>query len=209
MSKAVFFICNPLSFLLGWIEFVKVIPCAVNGNKCILFEGKDYGMEHDQDIYFMQLAIEEAKKAEAIQEVPIGAVIVLNGEVISVAHNLRETEQRSIAHAELLAIDEACKKLGTWRLEDATLYVTLEPCPMCAGGIVLSRVKRVVYGASDPKGGCAGTLMNLLTDERFNHQCEVVAGVLEEECGTLLTNFFRELRRKRKAIKNLEKSKEN
>ncbi|MBQ3410275.1 MAG: tRNA adenosine(34) deaminase TadA [Bacillus sp. (in: Bacteria)] len=166
-------------------------------------------MERDQDIYFMQLTIEEAKKAEAIQEVPIGAVIVLNGEVISVAHNLRETEQRSIAHAELLAIDEACTKLGTWRLEDATLYVTLEPCPMCAGGIVLSRVKRVVYGASDPKGGCAGTLMNLLTDERFNHQCEVVAGVLEEECGTLLTNFFRALRKKRKAIKKLEKSKEN
>ena len=166
-------------------------------------------MERDQDIYFMQLAIEEAKKAEAIQEVPIGAVIVLSGEVISAAHNLRETEQRSIAHAELLAIDEACKKLGTWRLEDATLYVTLEPCPMCAGGIVLSRVKRVVYGAGDPKGGCAGTLMNLLTDERFNHQCEVVAGVLEEECGTLLTNFFRELRKKRKAIKKLEKSNEN
>jgi tRNA(adenine34) deaminase len=166
-------------------------------------------MEQNQDIYFMQLAIEEAKKAEVIQEVPIGAVIVLDGEVISVAHNLRETEQRSIAHAELLAIDEACKKLGTWRLEDATLYVTLEPCPMCAGGIVLSRVKRVVYGASDPKGGCAGTLMNLLTDERFNHQCEVAAGVLEGECGTLLTNFFRELRNKRKAIKKLEKSNEN
>ena len=163
-------------------------------------------MERDQDIYFMQLAIEEAKKAEAIQEVPIGAVIVVNGEVISVAHNLRETEQRSIAHAELLAIDDACKKLGTWRLEDTTLYVTLEPCPMCAGGIVLSRVKRVVYGASDPKGGCAGTLMNLLTDERFNHQCEVVSGVLEEECGTLLTNFFRELRKRRKAIKKLEKN---
>ncbi|MFK4335071.1 tRNA(adenine34) deaminase [Bacillus sp. RC240] len=163
----------------------------------------------ERDIYFMQLAIEEAKKAEAIQEVPIGAVIVLDGEVISVAHNLRETEQRSIAHAELLAIDEACKKLGTWRLEDATLYVTLEPCPMCAGGIVLSRIKRVVYGASDPKGGCVGTLMNLLTDERFNHQCEVVAGVLEEECGTLLTIFFRELRKKRKEVKKLEKSNGN
>ncbi|OFD67088.1 tRNA-specific adenosine deaminase [Bacillus mycoides] len=163
----------------------------------------------ERDIYFMQLAIEEAKKAEAIQEVPIGTVIVLDDEVISVAHNLRETEQRSIAHAELLAIDEACKKLGTWRLEDATLYVTLEPCPMCAGGIVLSRVKRVVYGASDPKGGCAGTLMNLLTDERFNHQCEVVAGVLEEECGTLLTIFFRELRKKRKEAKKLEKSNDN
>ena len=155
----------------------------------------------EQDIYFMQLAIEEAKKAEEIQEVPIGAVIVLDGEVVSSAHNLRETEQRSIAHAELLAIDEACKKLGTWRLENATLYVTLEPCPMCAGGIVLSRVKRVVYGASDPKGGCAGTLMNLLTDERFNHQCEVVSGVMEEECGMLLTNFFRELRNRRKEKK--------
>lgn len=155
----------------------------------------------EQDIYFMNLAIEEAKKAEALQEVPIGAVVVLNGEVISRAHNLREMEQRSIAHAELLAIDEACKKLGTWRLEDATLYVTLEPCPMCAGAIVLSRVKRVVYGASDPKGGCAGTLMNLLTEERFNHQSEVEAGVLEEECGALLTNFFRELRKKRKEKK--------
>ncbi|MDM5186493.1 tRNA adenosine(34) deaminase TadA [Bacillus sp. DX4.1] len=155
----------------------------------------------EQDIYFMKLAIEEAKKAEAIQEVPIGAVVVLDGEVISFAHNLRETQQRSVAHAELLAIDEACKKLGTWRLENATLYVTLEPCPMCAGGIVLSRVKRVVYGASDPKGGCAGTLMNLLTDERFNHQCEVVPGVMEEECGILLTNFFRELRKKRKEKK--------
>ncbi|WP_459503906.1 tRNA adenosine(34) deaminase TadA [Bacillus sp. C1] len=155
----------------------------------------------EQDMYFMQLAIEEAKKAEEIQEVPIGAVIVLDGEVISAAHNLRETEQRSIAHAELLAIDEACKKLGTWRLENATLYVTLEPCPMCAGGIVLSRVKRVVYGANDPKAGCAGTLMNLLTEERFNHRCEVVSGVMEEECGALLTNFFKELRKKRKEQK--------
>ncbi|WP_035434580.1 tRNA adenosine(34) deaminase TadA [Bacillus sp. UNC322MFChir4.1] len=155
----------------------------------------------EQDIYFMKLAIEEAKKAEEIQEVPIGAVVVVDGEVISRAHNLRETEQRSVAHAELLAIDDACKKLGTWRLENATLYVTLEPCPMCAGAIVLSRVKRAVYGAVDPKGGCAGTLMNLLTEERFNHQSEVVAGVLEEECGSLLTNFFRELRKKRKKEK--------
>ncbi|MDC2867838.1 MULTISPECIES: tRNA adenosine(34) deaminase TadA [unclassified Bacillus (in: firmicutes)] len=155
----------------------------------------------EQDIYFMKLAIEEAKKAEEIQEVPIGAVVVVGGEVISRAHNLRETEQRSVAHAELLAIDDACKKLGTWRLENATLYVTLEPCPMCAGAIVLSRVKRVVYGAADPKGGCAGTLMNLLTEDRFNHQSEVVAGVLEEECGSLLTNFFRELRKKRKKEK--------
>jgi tRNA(adenine34) deaminase len=155
----------------------------------------------ERDEYFMRLAIEEAKKAKEIHEVPIGAVIVHEDKVISSAHNLRETEQRSIAHAELLAIDKACKRLGTWRLEDATLYVTLEPCPMCAGAIVLSRVKRVVYGAKDPKGGCAGTLMNLLDESRFNHQAEVVSGVLEEECGALLTDFFRELRRKKKQEK--------
>jgi tRNA(adenine34) deaminase len=155
----------------------------------------------------MKFAIEEAKKAGEMQEVPIGAVIVIGDEVISRAHNLRETEQRSVAHAELLAIDEACRSLGTWRLENATLYVTLEPCPMCAGAIVLSRVERVVYGASDPKGGCAGTLMNLLQEERFNHQAEVVSGVLDEECGAMLSEFFRELRRKkRKAKENMGKN---
>ncbi len=149
----------------------------------------------------MRLAIDEALKAKDKLEVPIGAVIVQNDEVVASAYNLRETEQRSVAHAELLAIDEACKKLGTWRLEDATLYVTLEPCPMCAGAIVLSRVKRVVFGAYDPKGGCAGTLLNLLEFEKFNHQAEVVGGMLEEECGNLLTTFFRELRQRKKAGK--------
>ncbi|MFS0865613.1 tRNA adenosine(34) deaminase TadA [Fredinandcohnia sp. 179-A 10B2 NHS] len=153
----------------------------------------------DED--YMRLAIEEAKKAEAFDEVPIGAVIVLEDEIIGAAHNLRETEQRSIAHAELLAIDEACKKIGSWRLEEATLYVTLEPCPMCAGAIVLSRVKRVVYGAADPKGGCAGTLMNLLQEHRFNHQTDVVAGVLEEECSSLLSSFFKKIRERKKANK--------
>ncbi|MED4012272.1 tRNA adenosine(34) deaminase TadA [Priestia aryabhattai] len=153
------------------------------------------------DEKYMRLAIDEALKAKDKLEVPIGAVIVQNGEVIAAAYNLRETEQRSVAHAELLAIDEACKKLGTWRLEDATLYVTLEPCPMCAGAIVLSRVKRVVFGAYDPKGGCAGTLLNLLEFEKFNHQAEVVGGMLEEECGSLLTTFFRELRQRKKAGK--------
>ncbi|MCM3774280.1 MULTISPECIES: tRNA adenosine(34) deaminase TadA [Priestia] len=153
------------------------------------------------DEKYMRLAIDEALKAKDKLEVPIGAVIVQNDEVIASAYNLRETEQRSVAHAELLAIDEACKKLGTWRLEDATLYVTLEPCPMCAGAIVLSRVKRVVFGAYDPKGGCAGTLLNLLEFEKFNHQAEVVGGTLEEECGSLLTTFFRELRQRKKAGK--------
>lgn len=155
----------------------------------------------DKDTLYMELAIKEALKAKAIGEVPIGAIIVLNDEIIGSGYNLRETEQRSIAHAEMLAIDMACSELGTWRLEDATLYVTLEPCPMCAGAIVLSRVKRVVYGAADPKGGCAGTLMNLLDEKRFNHQAEVTNGILEDECGQLLSDFFRELRQKKKASK--------
>ncbi|AEH46098.1 tRNA adenosine(34) deaminase TadA [Parageobacillus thermoglucosidasius] len=152
------------------------------------------------DEYYMRLAIEEAKQAEQIGEVPIGAIIVQGGNVIARAHNLRETAQRAIAHAEILAIDEACKKAGSWRLEDATLYVTLEPCAMCAGAIVLARIKRVVFGASDPKGGCAGTLMNLLQEGRFNHQAEVIGGVLQEECGQMLSNFFRKLREKKKNI---------
>ncbi|APH06755.1 tRNA-specific adenosine deaminase [Bacillus weihaiensis] len=151
---------------------------------------------NDRD--YMNAAIEEARKAREIGEVPIGAVVVLGGEIIARAHNLRETEQRSIAHAEILAIDDACKAQGTWRLEEATLYVTLEPCPMCAGAIVLSRVKRVVYGATDPKGGCAGTLMNLLQEQRFNHQVDVLAGVEQEVCSSLLSDFFRELRVKKK-----------
>ncbi|HHY71941.1 MAG TPA: nucleoside deaminase [Bacillus bacterium] len=154
-----------------------------------------------QDELFMKAAIAEARKAEEIGEVPIGAVIVKDGMIVSSAYNLRESEQRAIAHAELLAIDEACKKLETWRLSGAALYVTLEPCPMCAGAIVLSRVDRVVYGAADPKGGCAGTLMNLLQDNRFNHVAEVTSGILEEECSALLSNFFKQLREKKKQQK--------
>ncbi len=146
----------------------------------------------------MKLALDEAKKAKEMGEVPIGAVIVLNNTVISSAHNLREMEQRSIAHAEILAIDKACKEIGSWRLESATLYVTLEPCPMCAGAIVLSRIGRVVYGASDPKGGCAGTLMNLLQEERFNHQVDLTKGIEEQACSELLSSFFRDLRKRKK-----------
>ncbi|AGT30476.1 adenosine deaminase [Geobacillus genomosp. 3] len=154
----------------------------------------------NNDEYYMKLAIEEAKKAERIGEVPIGAVIVQDGRIIARAHNLRETKQRAIAHAEILAIDEACQATGSWRLERATLYVTLEPCAMCAGAIVLSRIERVVFGASDPKGGCAGTLMNLLQENRFNHQAEVTSGVLAAECGALLSDFFRRLREQKKNV---------
>ncbi|RST57758.1 nucleoside deaminase [Siminovitchia terrae] len=157
-------------------------------------------MQMEREEKYMRLAIAEAKKAEEMQEVPIGAVVVLNDEVVAAAHNRRETDQNAVAHAELLAIEEACEKLGTWRLEEAELFVTLEPCPMCSGAIILSRVKKVVYGASDPKAGCAGTLMNLLTDERFNHQSEVINGVLGEECGRLLSDFFRSIRQKKKKL---------
>jgi len=149
----------------------------------------------------MKLAIEEAKKAEAIGEVPIGAVIVHNGDVIGSGYNVRETTQKAGTHAELLAIEQANEYIGSWRLEDCTLYVTLEPCPMCAGAIVQSRIPRVVFGAYDPKAGCVGTLMNLLEEKRFNHQADVTSGVLEEECSTLLTNFFAHVREKKKLKK--------
>jgi tRNA(adenine34) deaminase len=162
-------------------------------------------LDANLDEFYMLEAIREAKKAEALLEVPIGAVIVLNGEIIARAHNLRETKQNAVSHAELLAIEQACKKVGSWRLENATLYVTLEPCAMCSGAILLSRIARVVFGAHDPKGGCAGTFMNLLQDERFNHQSEVVSGVLKEECGQLLTHFFRLIRERKKAEKKFKK----
>jgi tRNA(adenine34) deaminase len=161
-------------------------------------------LELSEDEYFMREAIREAKKAEGLNEVPIGAVIVIDGKIISRAHNLRESQQNAVAHAELLAIEKACQIMGSWRLENAALYVTLEPCPMCSGAILLSRVSRVVYGAADPKGGCAGTLMNLLQDERFNHQSELTAGILESECSQLLSNFFRGIRERKKLEKKLK-----
>ncbi|ASI34054.1 MULTISPECIES: tRNA adenosine(34) deaminase TadA [unclassified Exiguobacterium] len=151
--------------------------------------------------YYMELAIGEAKKAEAIGEVPIGCVIVKDDQVIATGYNHRETNHQATAHAELLAIEQACEKLGNWRLEGCELYVTLEPCPMCAGAIMLSRIEHVIFGAVDPKGGCCGTLMNLIQDERFNHVSRLTSGILEKECGELLTAFFRELRAKKKAKK--------
>ena len=143
---------------------------------------------------WMKIAIEEAQKAGAIGEVPIGAIIVKDGEIIGRGFNLRETDHDPTAHAEMIAIREASQQMNAWRLSDCTLYVTLEPCPMCAGAIVQSRVAHVVYGANDPKAGCAGTLFNLLEEPRFNHQPTVIAGILEQQCGDLLRDFFRELR---------------
>jgi tRNA(adenine34) deaminase len=148
----------------------------------------------NEDHTWMREAIVEALKAEQIGEVPIGAVIVRGGEIVGRGHNLRETSLDPTAHAEMIAIRDASNRLGAWRLTDCTLYVTLEPCPMCAGAIVQSRIQKVVYGTTDPKAGCAGTLMNLLQEPRFNHETELVSGLLQEECAALLTQFFRRLR---------------
>ncbi|CAM3115721.1 tRNA adenosine(34) deaminase TadA [Paenibacillus sediminis] len=146
--------------------------------------------------YWMREAIREAEKAQSIGEVPIGAIIVKDNEVIGRGHNLRETTHDATAHAELIAIKDASKHLSAWRLLDCRLYVTLEPCPMCAGAIVQSRIPQIVYGTTDPKAGCAGTLMNLLQEPRFNHRTEIISGILQEECSSLLTEFFRKLRQR-------------
>ncbi len=146
------------------------------------------------DEKFMYKALLEAKKAYLKGEVPIGAIIVCRGAVIAKGHNQRERFKDPTAHAEVIAIREASRVLGGWRLPGTTLYVTLEPCPMCAGAIINARVERVVYGAIDPKAGAAGTLMNILEDERLNHRVKVTKGILEEECRNILQLFFRDLR---------------
>jgi tRNA(adenine34) deaminase len=148
----------------------------------------------EEHIVWMKEAMAEAQKAEQIGEVPIGAVIVRNGEIIARGYNLRETTHDPTAHAEMIAIREASEKLQAWRLLDCKLYVTLEPCPMCAGAIVQSRIPLVVFGTTDPKAGCAGTLMNLLQEDRFNHRVELISGILQEQCAAQLTSFFRKLR---------------
>jgi tRNA(adenine34) deaminase len=144
---------------------------------------------------FMRLALREAEAAYAEEEVPIGAVIVRDGQVIASAHNQREQLHDPTAHAEMIAITQAAGVVGDWRLEGATLYVTLEPCPMCAGAIVLARLPRVVYGAADPKAGAVATLYQMLDDPRLNHRAEVIGGVLSEPCGAILSRFFADRRR--------------
>lgn len=148
----------------------------------------------NQDEKFMHAAIREAKKAEKIQEAPIGCVIVFEGKIIARGYNRRNIDKNTLAHAELSAIKKACKKLGDWRLEGCTMYVTLEPCQMCAGAIVQSRMDKVVIGSKNPKAGCAGSVLNLLQIPAFNHQVTLETGVLEEECSTMLSNFFKGLR---------------
>lgn len=155
---------------------------------------------------FMNAALNEARAAAMIGEVPIGAVVVKNGQIIGRGHNLREHAQDSTLHAEILAIQEACMNLHSWRLEECDLYVTLEPCPMCAGAMINARVRRCFFGAKDPKAGAAGSLVNLLTDQRFNHQVQVVGGVKARESGMLLEDFFQSIRAKRRAAKQAGQS---
>lgn len=155
-------------------------------------------MKMTDDEKYMKAAIREAKKAYALGEVPIGCVIVYEGKIIGRGYNRRIVDKNVLSHAEINAVKKACKKMGDWRLEGCTMYVTLEPCPMCAGAIVQARIPRVKIGSMNPKAGCAGSVMNLLDEKGFNHQVEMETGLLGEECSQMLKQFFRELRKKGK-----------
>ena len=150
---------------------------------------------------YMREAIRQAKKAWALDEEPIGCVIVFDGKIIARGYNRRNTDRNTLSHAELNAIKKASKKLGDWRLEGCTMYVTLEPCQMCAGAIVQARIDEVVIGSMNPKAGCAGSVLNLLDIPQFNHQVKITRGILQEECSALLSDFFRELRKRKKEQK--------
>ncbi|UZX31028.1 tRNA adenosine(34) deaminase TadA [Lactobacillus helsingborgensis] len=155
----------------------------------------------------MQLAFEQAQKAQTLGEVPIGAIVVApDGQVIGEGFNRRELDQDATQHAEMIAIRQACLKLGTWRLIDCSLFVTLEPCPMCAGAIINSRIKNVYFGALDPKAGAAGSVVNLFEVAKFNHHPNVVRGLYREEASQMLKNFFKDIRRKQKAAKDTSKN---
>ena len=153
-----------------------------------------------EDERYMKEAIKQAKKAYALDEVPIGCVIVQDNKIIARGYNRRNTDKNALAHAEISAIKKASKKTGDWRLEDCTMYVTLEPCQMCAGAIVQSRMKKVVIGAMNPKAGCAGSIINILQMKQFNHQVEMENGILEKECADMLSTFFKELREKKNSF---------
>ena len=148
--------------------------------------------------YYMKMALKEAKKAYKLGEVPIGCVIVYEDKIIGRGYNRRNTDKSTLAHAEITAIKKASKVIGDWRLEDCTLYVTLEPCQMCSGAIVQARISTVVMGCMNPKAGCAGSIINILDMPEFNHQVHTIRGILEEECSQMLTTFFKELRIKKK-----------
>ncbi len=147
--------------------------------------------------YFMSRALKEAQKAYEKAEAPIGAIVVKEDKIIATAHNLREGKRDSTAHAEIIAIQKACKKLGKWRLSDCDIYVTLEPCAMCAGAIIQARIRRLVFGAMDPKAGAGGSVVDLFSVNSFNHKVEVVSGVMQDECSFLLKDFFKRLRQEK------------
>ena len=155
---------------------------------------------------YMKAALKQAQKAYALGEVPIGCVIVYEGRIIGRGYNRRNTDKNTLAHAEITAINKASKKIGDWRLEDCTLYVTLEPCQMCAGAIVQARIPEVVMGCMNPKAGCAGSILNILDMPEFNHQVKAVRGVLEEDCSQMLKTFFTELRERNKLEKEARKA---
>ncbi len=155
----------------------------------------------EQDQFFMQVAQEEAAIAESLKEVPIGAVVVLDGQIVGRGHNLRETTNDPTTHAEIIAIRQAAEKLDSWRLLDCTLYVTLEPCVMCMGAIILARIPYLVFGCRDPKVGAVGSIYNFAEDERFNHHVQVREGVLQDECSHQLSHFFKKLRTEKKQKK--------
>ncbi|HCT93115.1 MAG TPA: tRNA-specific adenosine deaminase [Lachnospiraceae bacterium] len=154
-----------------------------------------------EDERFMREALRQARKAEKLDEVPIGCVLVKEGRIIARGYNRRNTDKNTLSHAELNVIRRASRKEGDWRLEECTMYITLEPCQMCAGAIVQARIPRVVIGSMNAKAGCAGSVLNLLQMEQFNHQVEITRGVLEEECSAMLSDFFRRLRIKKKKEK--------
>ncbi|MBR5579089.1 MAG: tRNA adenosine(34) deaminase TadA [Lachnospiraceae bacterium] len=163
-------------------------------------------------IKYMKEALRQAKKAYDLGEVPIGCVIVYQDKIIGRGYNRRNTDKNTLAHAEITAINKASKKIGDWRLEECTLYVTLEPCQMCSGAIIQSRIERVVMGCMNPKAGCGGSILNILEMPEFNHQAQVIRGVMEEECSEILQKFFKELRvrnkeeKKKKRLENLDKT---
>lgn len=150
--------------------------------------------------FFMKEAIKMAEKAYEIDEVPIGCVIVYDNKVIASGYNKRNLEKNVLCHAEIIAINEACKVIQDWRLEECTLFVSVEPCPMCAGAILQSRIKTVVFGCENPKAGCCGSILNIVEESRFNHQVEVVKNILQEECSELMKSFFKNRRSKKPSI---------
>lgn len=163
-------------------------------------KSKEKAMKYNNiDEYYMNEALKQAKKAKKINEVPIGCVIVHNGKIIARGYNRRNTDKSTLAHAEIIAIRKAGKTIGDWRLEDCVMYVTLEPCPMCAGAIVQARIPRVVMGTMNSKAGCAGSVINILQLEKLNHQVEIEKGVLQEECQKIMQDFFKELRISKKS----------